>query len=535
MRQSTINIRTKIMGQFILIIAIFMLLIFAWVLPSMRAAIYKEKQTMLENLVGPAIGYLESINAQVQAGQVSLEEAQKRAFERIKNMRYGPEGKDYFWVNDFGPKMIMHPFRADLNGKDISDFKDPKGKALFVEMVKVCKEKGAGTVDYVWQWKDDKNRLEPKLSYVKAFAPWGWIIGTGAYVNDVNEQVASLRNNLLMAIVPVVLVLLGLLILPLRSLGGIRQIMAQLNGASDEVASASNQVSATAQTLAQGSSEQAASLEEASSSLTEMSSMTRRNADNAQEANQLMLEMNRVVNRANESMGATKNSMTAVHQAGGDIAKIIKTIDEIAFQTNLLALNAAVEAARAGEAGLGFAVVADEVRSLAQRAASAAKDTSELIDTTVRRIQEGSDQVHQTENAFNEVTVNSKKVGGLVAEISHASQEQAQGLDQINQAITQMDQVVQSNAANAEESAAASEQLNAQAQMVREVVVNLAYLMGEQIDQGQLQLPPGTGDGRRLSHNAPSPGRRALMGKGLLTFNKDKGSAADLPPEPHRI
>jgi len=515
MKQYRINIRTKIMGQFLLIIGIFIVLIFAWVLPSMRTAIYNEKRTMLENLVGPALGYLESIDSQVKAGQLSLEEAQKRAYERIKSMRYGPEGKDYFWVNDFGPKMIMHPFRPDLEGKSLSDFKDPKGKALFVEMVKVCREKGKGAVEYVWQWKDDKNRLEPKLSFVRAFTPWGWIIGTGAYVNDVNEQISTLRNRLLLVIVPIALVLLALLIIPMRSLGGIRQIMTQLNGASDEVAAASNQVSSTSQNLAQGASEQAASLEETSSSLEELSSMTRQNANNAQEANQLMREMNRVVDQANQSMGATKNSMTAVHQAGSDIAKIIKTIDEIAFQTNLLALNAAVEAARAGEAGLGFAVVADEVRSLAQRAATAARNTSEMIETTVRRIQEGSEQVNQTESAFHEVTSKSHKVGELVAEINQASQEQAQGLDQINQAISQMDQVVQANAANAEESAAASEQLSAQAQMVREVVVRLADLMGEQMQLAQELLSQSSGATGHLEHREraalPTPGRQVEM------------------------
>jgi methyl-accepting chemotaxis protein len=375
----------------------------------------------------------------------------------------------------------MHPFRADLDGKDLTGFKDPAGKALFVEMVQVCRDKGEGKVDYIWQWKDDKTRLEPKMSYVKAFAPWGWIVGTGVYVNDVAEQISSIRKTLLLVIIPVSILLLGLLIIPLRSLGAIRQVMVQLNESSDEVASASHQVSSSSQSLAQGASEQAASLEETSASLEELSSMTRQNADHAHEADRLMSEMNRVVTRANSSMSATKNSMDAVHQAGGDIAKIIKTIDAIAFQTNLLALNAAVEAARAGEAGLGFAVVADEVRSLAQRAAAAAKNTSELIETTVNRIQEGSEQVRQTETAFQEVTDSSKKVGELVGEISQASQEQAQGLDQINQAISQMDQVVQSNAANAEESAAAGEELNAQAQLVREVVLNLARIMGENL------------------------------------------------------
>jgi signal transduction histidine kinase len=119
-----------------------------------------------------------------------------RALTRLKGLRYGPEGKDYFWINDFGPKMVMHPFRPDLDGKDLSDFKDPQGKPLFVEFVKVCRDQGLGFVEYMWQWNDDQTRIVPKISYVQAFAPWGWIIGTGMYINDVGEELAGIRNSL---------------------------------------------------------------------------------------------------------------------------------------------------------------------------------------------------------------------------------------------------------------------------------------------------------------------------------------------------
>jgi len=252
----------------------------------------------------------------------------------------------------------------------------------------------------------------------------------------------------------------------------------ELSDGSEQVASASGQVSSSSQQLAEGASEQAASLEETSSSLEEMASMTKQNADNAQQADMLMNETKQTVGKANESMKAMGQSMGEISRSGEEIGKIIKSIDEIAFQTNLLALNAAVEAARAGEHGLGFAVVADEVRNLAQRSADAAKNTADLIEEMVKKIKEGSTLVTTTDEAFQEVVNSSAKVAELVGEISAASQEQTSGIDQINKAVAEMDKVVQVNAANAEESASASEELNAQAENMKTVVSSLVALVG---------------------------------------------------------
>ncbi len=206
-----------------------------------------------------------------------------------------------------------------------------------------------------------------------------------------------------------------------------------------------------AERLAEASSEQAASGEETSSSLEEMSSMTKQNADNANTANNLMKDANKVITSANTSMGHLTNSMGEISTASEETQKIVKTIDEIAFQTNLLALNAAVEAARAGEAGAGFAVVADEVRNLAMRAADAAKNTADLIEGTVKKIKEGVDLVETTNQGFAEVAESSSKVGTLLGEIAEASGEQAQGIEQINIAVSEMDKVTQQNAAGSEE------------------------------------------------------------------------------------
>jgi len=255
------------------------------------------------------------------------------------------------------------------------------------------------------------------------------------------------------------------------------RVVAGMKEGAGQVASASGQISAASQSLAEGSSEQAASIEETSSSLEEMSSMTNQNADNAGQADGLMKEANQTVSKANDSMQELTLSMDEISKASDETSKIIKTIDEIAFQTNLLALNAAVEAARAGEAGAGFAVVADEVRNLAMRAADAAKNTAELIEGTVKKVSDGTNLVNTTNEAFGKVAASASKVGELVAEIAAASNEQAQGISQVNTAVNEMDKVVQQNAANAEESASASEEMSAQAEQMKSMVNQLGALV----------------------------------------------------------
>jgi methyl-accepting chemotaxis protein len=258
---------------------------------------------------------------------------------------------------------------------------------------------------------------------------------------------------------------------------GLTQIISQINESAGQVAAASSQISSSSQTLAEGASEQAASIEETSSSLEEMSAMTSQNADNAGQADGLMKNANKTISEANEAMNALTGSMDEISKASEKTSKIIGTIDEIAFQTNLLALNAAVEAARAGEVGAGFAVVADEVRNLALRAAEAAKNTADLIEGTVHKVKDGAELVARTNAAFVKVAEGGTKVGELIGEISAASNEQAQGIEQVNSAVSEMDKVTQRVAATSEESASASEEMNGQAEEMREMVLGLTTLV----------------------------------------------------------
>ena len=262
------------------------------------------------------------------------------------------------------------------------------------------------------------------------------------------------------------------------------EIIEVLSGGADQVAAASRQISAAAQSLADGATEQAAGLQETSSSLEEMASMTKQNADNAQKANVLAATASKVASDGTTAMTRMDKVIQEIHKSSNETAKVIKVIDEIAFQTNMLALNAAVEAARAGEAGKGFAVVAEEVRNLAMRSAEAAKNTANMIEESVKNAVNGVDNANEVSKILEEIVQSVAKTTNLVNEIAAASQEQAQGIGQINMTVAQIDKVTQQNAANAEESASASEELNAQAESMKEIVHSLMVLVGVKTAKG---------------------------------------------------
>jgi methyl-accepting chemotaxis protein len=258
----------------------------------------------------------------------------------------------------------------------------------------------------------------------------------------------------------------------------IKLTVESISASAEQTAAASSEISSSSQSLAEGSSSQAASIQETSASLEEMASMTKRNAENAHQANELARQTRAAAEEGAAHMSQMSVAMEAIKVSSDDIAKIIKTIDEIAFQTNILALNAAVEAARAGEAGMGFAVVADEVRALAQRSAKAAHETAEKIEGAISKTAQGVEISGKVAARLSDIVTKARQVDELAAEVAGASREQTQGIMQINTAVGQMDKVTQNNTASAEETAAAAEELNAQAFVMKEAVVSLQALCG---------------------------------------------------------
>lgn len=315
------------------------------------------------------------------------------------------------------------------------------------------------------------------------------VFGAMGILVDITEDLKSVSRVLWMTVLITLVIVGGAIVISYfvaRAIGlTLEGAIEKLGNASNQLASASAQVSSASQSLAEGVSEQAASLEETSSSLEEMSAITQQNAENAEQANTLMSETGRVVAQTNHAVNELVQAMGEISAASDETAKIIKTIDGIAFQTNLLALNAAVEAARAGEAGAGFAVVADEVRNLAMRSAESAKGTATLIDDTVKKIKEGADLASKTGEAFKGVAEHSTKTGELVSDISAASREQAYGIEQVTNAVDGMSKVTQQNAATGEESAGASARLKEQAAQLGWIVQELQSLIGGNNSQKQ--------------------------------------------------
>jgi methyl-accepting chemotaxis protein len=297
----------------------------------------------------------------------------------------------------------------------------------------------------------------------------------------VESQKAASAAIWIISITAVSALVLALLISFLYVRGILRvltSVTTSLSMGAEQTSSAAGQVASSSQSLAEGSSEQAASLEETSASLEEMSGMTKRNSENAQKAKELAGIARQEADTGVSDMSAMSTAMNEIKASSDDIAKIIKTIDEIAFQTNILALNAAVEAARAGEAGAGFAVVADEVRNLAQRAAQAAKETAGKIEGAITKTAQGVNISAKVATSLEQIAKRIREVDNLVVEIATASVEQNQGIQQVTTAVAQMDQVTQTTAASAEESASASEELNAQAHALKEAVSELLKLAG---------------------------------------------------------
>lgn len=391
------------------------------------------------------------------------------------------------------------------DGENIWEAKDANGKLFIQEACQIAtglKPGEVGEIRYPWKNEGD-TQARNKITKLTYFAPWDWVIGVGAYedefyraVTEMEQQAKAAVDNIrtaqadagssvkvwTLAITGVVAVIAcAVAFWVSRSISRllIRAIAGLTEGA-NQVTAAAGQVADASQSLAEGSSEQASSLEQTSAALQETTAQTRASAENAARANDLAGQAKKAAEHSGSTIIQLNQAMAGINEASEKVGKINKVIEEIAFQTNLLALNAAVEAARAGEHGKGFAVVADEVRNLAQRAAQAARETTNLIADSVSRARQGNEVAAEAGKALTAIGENVSRVSDLLSSIHLSSQEQAEGVQQINDAVTAMDQVTQSNAAGAEESAAAAEELSSQANAMMAYVESLTRLVGIQ-------------------------------------------------------
>jgi len=339
------------------------------------------------------------------------------------------------------------------------------------------------------------------------------VLRSKSYLRENNRQIMKLLGivylGCILFILPFVHLFSGSLAKPLL------KTISLLTETASKVTLAASQVSASSGKLAEGAARQAASIEETSSSLEELSSMTSQNAENSKKANRLSTEGLGYLSDANTSMKELIKSMEDISTASDNVAKIIKTIDEIAFQTNLLALNAAVEAARAGEAGAGFAVVADEVRNLALRSAEASKNTQKLLEHIIRKIKDGSQLVNETDNRYRKVNLSVQEVTRLLEEIASASHEQAQGIKQVNGAMAEIGKVTENNSTSAEESASASADLNGQAEAMKSAIDTLSIFVGHASERKDNENALSEGETVLMDGNNLQPIESVSMRKGL--------------------
>ena len=495
----------KRLGLLIASALVGILVLVAVFLYTERNLLMQERELGLQQAVETAHGLISHYQDLSTQGNLPVDEAKQRAIAALKALRYS--GNEYFFIQDYQVKMVMHPTSPNLDGQDVSGLKDPNGKLFMLELNKLAKDSGSGFLPYMWPKPGSQTPVD-KISYVKAFAPWGWVIGSGVYVDNVNAviQARVVTASAGAAVLSALLLLASLLIARglLRQLGGepdvasditrriaagdltvdialkngdqssllyalksmrdsLSGIVGHVRSGSEGVATASAEIAQGNQDLSSRTESQASALEETAASMEQLSATVKQNADNAQEANQLAMRASTVAVQGGEVVAQVVQTMKGINESSHKIADIISVIDGIAFQTNILALNAAVEAARAGEQGRGFAVVATEVRALAGRSAAAAKEIKTLIGDSVTRVEQGSTLVDQAGTTMQEVVNAIRRVTNIMGEISAASREQSQGVSQVGEAVTQMDQVTQQNAALVEEMAAAASSLRSQA------------------------------------------------------------------------
>ena len=464
-----------------------------------------------------AHGLIAWAQAQEAAGKMTREQAQLLAKQAVSKLRY--DGNEYFWINDMQPRIVMHPIKPELDGKEVGDVKDPNGFALFSAFAAKVRAEGKGFVAYQWP-KPGADKPVDKISYVQGFEPWGWVVGSGIYTGDLREAVLR-QVSLNSGIVVVAMLIAGYLFLSFYRVmdGGLKetrrhlramtagdlttspspwgndeaaQLMTELadmqeslrgmvlrvRRSSDEIVHSSREIATGAMDLSARTEQAAANLEESAAAMEEISSTVKTTADHTSEAARVASHNAEVAADGGRAMREVVNTMEGIRSSSAKIVEIIGTIDGIAFQTNILALNAAVEAARAGEQGRGFAVVASEVRRLAKRSADAAREIKTLIGRSVEQVESGTGVVRKAGVTIEDIVTSSQRVNQLLGEVATGAREQSVGIGQIGQAVQELDRMTQQNAALVEETAAAATAMKDQAHGLSEEVARFKMPAG---------------------------------------------------------
>lgn len=479
-----------------------------------RDSLIEERKVEIKNTVKMSEDLLKSLVKKVEAKKMTLEDAKKFAADYLTDMRYGADGDDYVWVNDLEPRMIIHPSEK-LRGKSMKDFRDKAGLPLFTEIVKLVKKQDEGLISYVWVSKKDPNVNASKLSYVKLFKPWNWVIGTGIYMDDVEDHVINvLFKELIFAFIGLLIIGAGIFIIVKRQIADpLLSIANRLSGTSRNVTSGADETYDAASTLSKSTQEQASSVQQTVSSIDEISAMVDRSSDYAKESRETSLTSQRaaedgksrvdeMLTSIHEITASNEDAMRKMEESNSQISEILSVIKEIddktnvindiVFQTKLLAFNASVEAARAGEMGKGFAVVAEEVGSLASMSGKASEEIKSLIDQSIKRVEDivsnttnmvevvmkegastvekGTLKANECKSALDEILENVKGVNQKVGEISQACQEQSTGVGQITDAMRLLDSVTNENNQVANSASRSAEVLRDQANELDRVV-----------------------------------------------------------------
>ncbi|MDE1182261.1 methyl-accepting chemotaxis protein [Paraburkholderia sp.] len=507
----------KKLGSMIAVLWIGLILIGGFGAWQHRTSLLDDRRQQLTAVVEEATSIANRYYTLSQQHALSDADARKQALDVIASLRYGTDG--YVSINDSHSVIVMHPFKKEMNGKDMSNFADPAGTHVFVEIVNSANRGGGGGfVDYLWA-KPGHDRPVPKTSYALHFTPWDWYVVSGMYMDDVQDAfyAALLRWVLITAVLGAIATLAMVLVLRSvrRSLGGdlelavtvaqriargnlaehvplqsgdrtsllyalqamqagLIETVSRVRSGTENINVGASEIAAGNTDLSQRTEQQAAALVETASSMDEMTVNVKQNADSALQAAKLAHQAADVATRGSRVVDDVVRTMGEITTSSRQIGDIIGVIDSIAFQTNILALNAAVEAARAGEQGRGFAVVASEVRSLAQRSATAAKEIKALIETSTGTVEAGASLVSSAGSTMGEIVQSVHRVNEILEEISNASREQSAGIEQVNRAVGEMDQVTQQNAALVEEAAAAAHSLKDQVGALRDAIGSFA-------------------------------------------------------------